>query len=96
MNLPHTLHLWLLRHHHLMRRCARMLIGVILGTLTGYGAWWSMTRYVEADARISAAQENERTALALLNGQAQEIMVGDRYIIVTTFEKKTRLMEKAP
>lgn len=94
MNPMHTLHLWKLRHHRALRRCAWLLLAAVLGALTGYGAWWSMTRYVEADARIRAAQENERLALALLNGEVQEIERAGKYAKVITYERKERIVEE--
>lgn len=92
----HTLNLICLRHGCDIRRALEWMIAAVLLALAGYGAWWSMTNYLEAEQKVRAAQNNERMAMALLNGAAQEKFVGHEYIIVTTFERKEQILQRAP
>lgn len=96
MSLLHTLYLLHLHHGPAIRRAVEWLLAAVLLGLAGYGAYWSMTHYVTAAAQVSAAQENERLALALLNGAAQEKFVGRDYLIVTTFERKEQIFQRTP
>lgn len=92
----HALHLICLRHGRDIRRALGYLIAAVLLGLTGYGAWWSMTHYITAAAQIAEAKANERQALALLEGRAQEKFIGDQYIIITTFERKEQILQRTP
>ena len=93
----HTINLYRVRHSAILLRWICRALSVVVLMLAGYGAYYSMTGYLTADQRARAALEHaagiERTAFALLNGEAQEVDIGERYILVTRFKRETEIME---
>lgn len=87
MNL-HTLNLYRLRHRALIRCILRCMVAAALLALTCYGAWWSMTNYLEADAKVAEAKMNERAALDLLEGRVQEVWRYGDYAKIVHYERK--------
>lgn len=92
----HDLRLLCLRYGCDIRRVFGYLAIAIILAYTGYGAWWITTNYLTAAAQIAEAKDNERKALALLEGRAQEKYIGDQYIIVTKFERKDEIFRREP
>lgn len=84
----HTINLYRLRHSALILRAARNLAAAIILALAGYGAWWSMTNYIEADERVEKAKRNEQEAMALLSGKVQEVERHGEYARIIKYERQ--------
>lgn len=80
--LYHDFNHWYFRNYYVIIFWFWWTVAVIVLGLSGFGAYWMTTNYVESDAKVRKAEADRQELLDVLNGKLAMVEYAGKYAVI--------------